>query len=157
MLNILISVMCLIGSTAEIEPHVETDIWTAPQFPEWPSGLGAWYGTPVDAKCMARDTMQMLGEGKWLPQDRADATARLIVNCMEMPGLMQRQLDRIRLELVPGLINAAIDESLAWDRTQRTAVQEDGWFLSGLALTVVIVVGVMAFAGGLAIGVVAAH
>jgi hypothetical protein len=148
----MILVTCLIGSTIEVEPHVEKDIWTAPQFPEWPSGLGIWYDTPADAKCMARDTMQMLGEGKWLPKRRADATARLIVNCIEMPGLMQRQLDRIRLELVPDFVDAAVDEAVARDRAQTAVEQESGWFLSGLALTVAIVVGVLSFAGGALLG-----
>jgi hypothetical protein len=70
---------------------------------------------------------------------------------------MQRQLERIQEKILPDFVNAAVNESLAWDRVQRIAEQESAGFLSGLALTVAIVVGVLGFAGGLAIGIVAAQ
>jgi hypothetical protein len=70
---------------------------------------------------------------------------------------MQRQLERIQGKILPDFVNAAVNESLAWDRAQRIAEQESAGFLSDLALTVAIVVGVLGFAGGLAIGIVAAQ
>jgi hypothetical protein len=65
---------------------------------------------------------------------------------------MQRQLERIQREVMPDFVNAAVKEALAWDRAQRIAEQESAGFLSGLALTVAIVVGVLGFAAGTLIG-----
>lgn len=146
---------CLIASTPVPDLAPRDDVWEAPSLPAWPEGLSGWRRTPGQAKCFAGGLE--LGRGIWLPHPYNVALTERLKACEGLPGLMQRQLERIQGKILPDFVNAAVNESLAWDRAQRIAEQESAGFLSDLALTVAIVVGVLGFAGGLAIGIVAAQ
>lgn len=150
MLTMLTLAACLIASTPVPELAPRDDVWEAPSLPEWPEGLSGWRRTPGQAKCFAGELE--LGRGIWLSHPYNVALTERLKACEGLPGLMQRQLERIQREVMPDFVNAAVKEALAWDRAQRIAEQESAGFLSGLALTVAIVVGVLGFAAGTLIG-----
>lgn len=117
--------------------------------PAWPAGLPDYHRTPP-ARCMLGDLE--LGEGTWLPRDRADALTDRLKACDDLPGLFRRQLGRIQGRVLPDIVDAAVDAAVARARRDWMLEQESGGFLAGLSLTVAIVVGV--FAAGAVAGIV---
>lgn len=106
----MILTTCLTASTHAqgIDPSAE--IWQAPSLPEWPAGLRGRYKTPDKARCFLGPLE--LGEGLWVSSGYTDAIRDRMGACGDLPGLMQRQLDRIRMVVLPDFVAAAMDEAV---------------------------------------------
>lgn len=111
MLMVVILTACLAGSTQAQGIDPKADVWQAPSLPEWPAGLSGRHRTPSQAKCLFGQLE--LGEGLWLSAGYTDAIWDRLSACGGMPGLVQRQLDRIRDKVLPDFVAAAVDEAVA--------------------------------------------
>jgi hypothetical protein len=160
MLPTLVFLLSTIASTENLEfvdPIAEEDVWTAPALPEWPADLPPKLEVPKEAECFLKgDVWSMdewvLGEGLYIPKPRGDAEGALLSACLDMPELVQMQLDRIRREVLSDFVSEEVDRHVSRAQADMMQEQESGGFLSGLALTVVIVATALGFAAGTLLG-----
>lgn len=162
-ITIMTSLLLIAGSTPLLDPgdRIQIDAnrpsWQAPQLPEWPADLPPLYVTPQDAVIFAAPLGFELGDGVWLPRERSDFQDRILTLAMDMPDLVQRQLDRLRLIEVPALVDAELSRHLAaararWLRDRDGEVQGSfqDWFV-GFMVIGAAVVGALIGAGAYAI------
>lgn len=111
MLMVVILTACLAGSTQAQGIDPKADVWQAPYLPEWPAGLSGRHRTPGAARCFLGQLE--LGNGLWLSSGYMDAIWDRLSACGDMPGLMQRQLDKIKDKVLPDFVAAAVDAAVA--------------------------------------------
>lgn len=148
----------LVSDAAAAAPGV----FTAPELPEWPSGLqgsvSTGAGAGVTVTYLVEDTGEtgILGDGQWLDEALADAVWERLMAGDQITGQCQARLDALADEIVAAAIDVTDDMATTRADLRHAEEAAAAYSLGDVAIGAVvgIVVGLVA-AGGVWLGVTA--